>query len=116
MSGALLAVLGWEYSGEHSVTSLHFNSRVGSVPGCTSSTFLIARLGHSRAVIPAVPRGEYAVSTLAGVCVHIVVSIGLVCENLAVSCAHAIVGGRGTFVYNYWSYRNKRSKYLDADF
>ena len=99
MSSPLLAVLGREYSGEHSVTSLHSHSLVGSVHGCTSSTFLIARSGHSCAVILSVPRGEYVVNTLAGVCVPISLSIGLVCENLAAFCAYAIVVGKRTLVY-----------------
>ena len=118
MSSALLAVLGWEYSGEHSVTSLHSHSLVGSVHGCTRSTFLIAPSGHSCSVILAVPRGEYVVNTLAGVGVPIALSIGLICENLAACCAHAIVVGRRTLVYKHCSYRNidQRSKCWDTDF
>ena len=115
MSRAPLAVLGREYSGEHSVTSLHSHSLVGLVHGCTSTTFLIAQSGHSCAVISAVPRGEYVVNTLAGVGVPIAVSIGLVCKNLAACCAHAIVVGRGPLVYNYRNI-DKRSKYWDTDF
>ena len=94
------------------------HSLVGSVHGCTSSTFLIARSGRSLAVIPAVPRGENAVNTLAGDGVSIAVSIGLVCKNLVACCAHAIVVGRGTLLYKHCSYRNinKQSKYWDTDF
>ena len=44
--------------------------------GCTSSTFSIARSGYSCAVIPAVPRGESVVNTLAGGRVPISVPIG----------------------------------------
>ena len=73
--------------------------------GCTSFTFLIARSGHSCAVSLAVPRGEYVVNTLSGVCDPIALSIGLVCENLAACCAHAIVAGLGTLVYKQCSYR-----------
>ena len=77
MSSALLAVPGREYSGEHSVTGLHSHSLVGSLHGCKSSTFLIARWsGHGCAVTLAVPRGEYVVNSLAGVCVPIALSIG----------------------------------------
>ena len=114
----MLAVLGREYSGEHSGTSLHSHSLVGSVHDCTSSPFLIARSGHSCAVILAVPRGECVVNTLAGVGVPIALSIGLVCEDLAACCAHVIVVGRRTLVYKHCSYRNidKRSKYWDPDF
>ena len=58
------------------------------------------------------------VNTLAGVGVPIALSIGLVGENLAACCAHAIVVGRRTLVYKYCSYRNidKPSKYWDTDF
>ena len=48
-----------------------------------------------------VPRGEHWVNTLAGVCVPIALSIGLVCENLTACCAHAIVVGRRTLVYKH---------------
>ena len=119
MSSPLLAILGRGYSAEHSVTSLHSHSLlVGSVHGCTSSTFLIARSGHRCAVILTVHRGEYAVNTLAGVGVPLALSIGLVCENLAACCAHAMVVGRRTLVYKHCSYRNidQRYKYWDTDF
>ena len=100
------------------VMSLHSHSLVGSVHGCRSSTFLITRSGHSCAVILAVPRGEYVVNTLPGVCVPIALSIGLVCENLGACCAHATVVGSRTLLCKHCSYRiiDKRSKYWDTDF
>ena len=119
MSSALLAILGRGYSGEHYVTSLHSLSLlVGSVHGCTSSTFPIARSGPRCAVILTFPRGEYVVNTLAGVGVPVALSIGLACENLAACCAHAMDVGRRTLVYKHCSYRNidQLYKYWDTDF
>ena len=76
MSSALLAVLGWEYSGEQSVTSLHSHSLVGSVHDCTSPTFPIAWSRRRCTVILAVPSGKYGSNTLAEGRVPIAVSIG----------------------------------------